>query len=638
AGPTATATAAPNGVATTAGTDGTDGTDGPYADRGSPGQGSPSASNRAALAAAAKVSRSEVIARAQSWVGIGLKYSWNTTYEGYRTDCSGFASMAWKLGKPGLDTTSFGPAGVTVNIGKGELKPGDALLNKAAGANGHIVLFDKWVDGSQGSYWGYEFSGSGMHHRQIPYPYFSGHGTFVPVRNVAVIDDGPTLPPLDLSDSSKLPGGTLVREPGGSMAVAAGGALLPFGSMAELTEAGYANRMYYNVGSGYIGSASHQPVSGTLIRSGPSPSVYVTAGGGRVVFRDEADLAEARYDMSRVVVVPSSFVASLPEGVAEGSLIRSGPESTVYVTINGARIPFLDEAELAQAGYDIGRTVVVPLSYLSTLHTGATNGTLIRVGPDPTVYVTIDGARVPFKDADELAAAGYDITRTAVVPVSFMSGLSQRLPDGTLIRTGSEPTVYVTVNGARVPFNDADELAVAGYDITRTIKIPTSYLNTLPQTIPDATLIRTGDNASVYVTAGGARIPFTTETELTQAGYDITHTVKIPTTHMNTLPTEPADGTLVRTGPDPTVYLLAGGAKLTVPTVTDLTDAGYDITHTVTTPTTWTNQLPTTPRNGTLVRGPGTTQTWLVTNATRTPTTPTTDAHIVPLTAATLAA
>ncbi|MYW05492.1 hypothetical protein, partial [Streptomyces sp. SID3343] len=173
---------------------------------------------------------------------------------------------------------------------------------------------------------------------------------------------------------------------------------------------------------------------------------------------------------------------------------------------------------------------------------------------------------------------------------------------------------------------------------TRTIKIPTSYLNTLPQTIPDATLIRTGDNASVYVTAGGARIPFTTETELTQAGYDITHTVKIPTTHMNTLPTEPADGTLVRTGPDPTVYLLAGGAKLTVPTVTDLTDAGYDITHTVTTPTTWTNQLPTTPRNGTLVRGPGTTQTWLVTNATRTPTTPTTDAHIVPLTAATLAA
>ncbi|WP_406289003.1 hypothetical protein [Embleya sp. NBC_00896] len=194
----------PNQPTPPAATAGPTGTDVPDADRGSPGQGASSIQGRALAgpSAATKMTRADVIARADSWVGIGLEYSWTTTYQGYRTDCSGFASMAWKLAKPGLDTTSFGPSGVTIGIGKGMLRPGDALLNEAPGAYGHIVLFDTWVDGSQSSYWGYEFSGSGMHYRKVPYPYFAGYGTFLPVRNLGIVDDPST--PLDLSGLSGL--------------------------------------------------------------------------------------------------------------------------------------------------------------------------------------------------------------------------------------------------------------------------------------------------------------------------------------------------------------------------------------------------------------------------------------------------
>ncbi|WAL74887.1 hypothetical protein OU787_27290 [Kitasatospora sp. YST-16] len=156
-------------------------------DKGGAGQGRSVAPSQ--LAASTQISRSEVINRAASWVGLGLEYSWDNTYQGYRTDCSGYASMAWHLGTPGLDTTSFVPNGVASWISKAELKPGDALLNDAAGALGHIVIFAGWTDSSQSSYDAYEFTGSGVQHRAIPYPYFSGHGTFKPVRNNSIVDD-----------------------------------------------------------------------------------------------------------------------------------------------------------------------------------------------------------------------------------------------------------------------------------------------------------------------------------------------------------------------------------------------------------------------------------------------------------------
>ncbi|MER6359489.1 hypothetical protein [Kitasatospora sp. NPDC001527] len=159
-------------------------------DKGSPGQGTPIGT--AQLTAGPQISRSETISRAASWVGLGLIYDTDGTYQGYRKDCSGYVSMAWNLSKTGggLDTTSFVPTGVASWISKGELKPGDALLNDAALAAGHVVLFEGWTDASRTSYYGYEFTKSGnVLHRQIPYPYFSGHGTFKPARNNSIVDD-----------------------------------------------------------------------------------------------------------------------------------------------------------------------------------------------------------------------------------------------------------------------------------------------------------------------------------------------------------------------------------------------------------------------------------------------------------------
>ncbi|NNG36973.1 peptidase inhibitor family I36 protein [Nakamurella aerolata] len=139
--------------------------------------------NNASHRIGAAISRAEVIRRAQTWLNPRVPYSMDKVYQGYRQDCSGYVSMAWNAPAPGYPTNEMWRIGH--DIAKSDLQAGDVLLNKAAGADGHVVLFEKWADAAQTAYWGYESTPgdpSGAKYRQISYPYFPGHGTFAPFR------------------------------------------------------------------------------------------------------------------------------------------------------------------------------------------------------------------------------------------------------------------------------------------------------------------------------------------------------------------------------------------------------------------------------------------------------------------------
>ena len=67
------------------------------------------------------VSRADVIAKGMEWVRDHVPYSQSGSHEGYRTDCSGFASCCWRLSKPGLTTRDFVSAGVCSQTSKDQL-------------------------------------------------------------------------------------------------------------------------------------------------------------------------------------------------------------------------------------------------------------------------------------------------------------------------------------------------------------------------------------------------------------------------------------------------------------------------------------------------------------------------------------
>ncbi|GAA1685649.1 NlpC/P60 family protein [Fodinicola feengrottensis] len=100
-----------------------------------------------------RLSRGQVISRAQSWLN-KVPYNQNACYSNsngnYRTDCSGYVSMAWGLS---YSRTTADIRGVTNNISRGSLAPGDALWHRSGGFN-HVALFVKWGNGGQA--WVYE--------------------------------------------------------------------------------------------------------------------------------------------------------------------------------------------------------------------------------------------------------------------------------------------------------------------------------------------------------------------------------------------------------------------------------------------------------------------------------------------------
>ena len=101
--------------------------------------------------------RQTVLDRGQTWVDRNVPYSMGGFTHGpdgrqYRTDCSGFVSMAY-----GLDT-SYNTESLVAHfsaIPKADLQPGDLIGNLGpgtGGADGHVVIFTGWTDDSKTSF------------------------------------------------------------------------------------------------------------------------------------------------------------------------------------------------------------------------------------------------------------------------------------------------------------------------------------------------------------------------------------------------------------------------------------------------------------------------------------------------------
>jgi hypothetical protein len=134
---------------------------------------------RVAAAKAPKVTRNQVIANAKTWhphTSSRVPYSQSKTHGGYRTDCSGYASMALRLPKPGPNTVGLASSTYSTRIKLSQLTKGDLIID-AIGSNTtrHVVIFEKWTSSKHTAYWAYEQRGGyGTDHRTRTYGLSSG--------------------------------------------------------------------------------------------------------------------------------------------------------------------------------------------------------------------------------------------------------------------------------------------------------------------------------------------------------------------------------------------------------------------------------------------------------------------------------
>ncbi|MFF0289279.1 peptidoglycan-binding protein [Streptomyces sp. NPDC005262] len=155
------------------------GAPGPLQGRGAPGP--PSSTGSAPQTP--KTTRTDIINRAKKWVSEQVPYSMAKYWsDGYRQDCSGYVSMAWKL-KGNEWTGSLAKFGT--KIAREQLRPGDILLfhNKANPTMGsHVTIFGGWTDYTHSHYSAYEQTPSHTRKRTTPMAYWTHSGSYIPYR------------------------------------------------------------------------------------------------------------------------------------------------------------------------------------------------------------------------------------------------------------------------------------------------------------------------------------------------------------------------------------------------------------------------------------------------------------------------
>ncbi len=149
----------------------------------------------------AAIAASTALARAASWTDIHVPYSQTTWFQGYRTDCSGFVSMAWALTSPSgspLSLVTQTLPGVSQMIPFDQLLPGDALIfnSTADPQNGsHAELFGGWVDASHDYYYVYQESdGATVSIASFPPAPLDGTSQWYAYRYLGMVSNLPAIP------------------------------------------------------------------------------------------------------------------------------------------------------------------------------------------------------------------------------------------------------------------------------------------------------------------------------------------------------------------------------------------------------------------------------------------------------------
>jgi hypothetical protein len=117
-----------------------------------------------------------ICSNAATWLDPPVPYNQQAWYNGYRTDCSGYVSMAWGLGSSYVTWTL---PQVSHRIAKDDLRAGDILLN----IDEHVLIFESWANSERTYYNAYEETPPQAVYHVVEYPYWSGSGgVYLPYR------------------------------------------------------------------------------------------------------------------------------------------------------------------------------------------------------------------------------------------------------------------------------------------------------------------------------------------------------------------------------------------------------------------------------------------------------------------------
>ncbi|WP_449064573.1 hypothetical protein [Planomonospora algeriensis] len=318
--------------------------------------------------------------------------------------------------------------------------------------------------------------------------------------------------------------GNLVQAKAGAtdlpVAMTIGGALIPFADPQEVIDVGQGGNWQQRVvaiSANSYNLLGFNPADGTLLQGtggGVSGPVAMAAGGAFIPFADPQeviDVGQGGNWASKVRAIPLRVFNARPRVPSDSTLIQGtggGASSPVATIVGGARVDFASPQEVIDSGYSADWQPIVriiPARAFNTMSTKIADGTRLKKAGSPSQGGIIGGASIDFHSMAELEAAGYGPRPMQVVPGRVWDALTTRIAGGTRIKDADSPSQAAIVGGAKIPFNSMEELTQAGYGDKPMQVVPGRVWDALTTRIADGTYVKSPDSAAVWLVSGGRR-------------------------------------------------------------------------------------------------------------------------------------
>ncbi|MEV7120442.1 hypothetical protein [Kitasatospora griseola] len=439
---------------------------------------------QAASSVGGPITRSEVIQRAQYWIGKSIPYNQSGTYpdssgRNYRTDCGGYVDMAWHLAD-GPNTQGLESSAYTTQISRSDLKAGD-ILNSYWD---HVILFEKWDDSAHTTFSYYSFGSTPVKHVtgvSINAAYFDSHpnGDYKALRYNKIVDDATVMPTnvqLDIVGGD----GALYSQFGnyssGSFnsawtaisgvpisrltSVNVGGNLVHFYAVADGRVFGRDHIPSSNTWTGWSeipgGAANVKDIAATAVGSNVILSIV---GGDGVLYTQYGNYDAGHFDASWVRRSGAELtrISSVTGDSNTVRIYAVGPGGRVY----GADYTLYSNSVGAWGEIPGGATGVKDI----TASTSGTNVILSVIGADGTLYTQFGNYAAGHFDPSWVRRSGAELTNLSSVPA--FNGDVVRIyavgPGGRVY--GADYTLYANSVGAwgEIPGNatNAQDIAAA---------------------------------------------------------------------------------------------------------------------------------------------------------------------------------
>ncbi|WP_157641128.1 hypothetical protein [Longispora albida] len=426
-------------------------------------------------------------------------------------------------------------------------------------------------------------------------------GTSTPITEGSSSPQPATVPlnPSNVSD------GTLMREPSGLVAVAAGGAPHGFASWGELSSLGYGNAPIRDVAAGFFGQMRSTPVDGTLVRRADGWE-GVVAGGHAYGFNSWDEKNAAGYGSRAAVTIPGRNIDALLTTPPTAGAIVAKPVGSLWmeaVVAAGRAFPFGSWSEKQSLGYASSRATSIPGRDFDALAAAPVADRTIIAKPVDGAWmeaVTGGGQAFPFASWSEKNALGYGSMPAVPIPVRDFNALaSTHVADGTIVAKmingiGLEAVV---AGGAAFGLASGTEKATLGHSGKPVVFIPDRNFDALASArVADGTVVAKMVNGIGLeaVTAGGQAFGLASYAEKSQLGHTGKTVVFIPDRNFDPMAAaNAADGTVLRNGSTGELAVILGGKKRIFTSSADFASSTYQNNPVTTIPTRNYNALAT---------------------------------------------